>query len=194
MWKIKPETCKLLNDLEIYRGDKCYLKVNKDCKVLKLFYNDKLKGYAFRGSIEYAVDTIVEMPNGAVGKPVQRSGIDTVVVIMDPLPSLQLSNIEVDEDFIEKIQKVLEDVQSEKIGLKEFERFSKEYFIAIFPREKYYEIILSKKGKLIYIDKGITFISKGDKSILVSRNGVIMSSGTKVFYTGVRNGHRVMVT
>ncbi|RLE81604.1 MAG: hypothetical protein DRJ52_03815 [Thermoprotei archaeon] len=183
MWKIEPKTFELKEETELFRNSKCYLKVKQGAKVLKISYRDRHVGYAFKGPLEYAVDTVIETSQGALGKSVKVSREDVVLVFMNPLPELKLSEAEADVDFIEEVLDICEELAEErKINLKALRSESK-YFTAVFPRENYYEIIVAKENKLVYVSKNIVYITAPpDKNILVSKNNIVVSYKNKLLY------------
>jgi len=183
MWKIEPKTFELKEETELFRNTRCYLKVKQGAKVLKVSYRDRHVGYAFKGPVEYAVDTVIETSQGALGKSVKVSREDIVLVFMNPLPKLKLSEAEADVDFIEEVLDMCEKLTEErKVSLKAL-RGESEYFTAVFPRENYYEIIVAKKDKLVYVSKKTVYVAaSSSKNILVSENRIVISSKNKLLY------------
>jgi len=185
MLKIEPRTYELLEEEEVFRNVKCYLKVQEGSKALRIFYEDEQVGCAFKGWIEYAVDTLVETPKGVIGRPVKRSGEDTVIVFIEPLPKLRLREIETDRDFIEEVLNICKELFKErKIGLEDI-CYKIEHFIAIFSRGERYEMIVAKGDKLVYTSSDLTYvISPPNRVILILSGSVLISSKDKLVYRG----------
>jgi len=70
--KLGNQPGKLIRDLVLLQNEKCIVKACASALTLPILVDDETRGHLFFGKGQLTMDTIVETPRGAVGKPWSR--------------------------------------------------------------------------------------------------------------------------
>ncbi|RLE65461.1 MAG: hypothetical protein DRJ47_05070 [Thermoprotei archaeon] len=176
MWKLDKEVYRLNENKVFLDHPKCRLTVGENSILAKVFFNDHHVGYVVQGYVEFFVDTILETSEGAVGKPVRKTGHQTFIYLSKQPPEMNLSPTG-DKEFWAKAYSLCE-----KFFKQNEYRLHKGHIVA-FPVGDKFEILVLKNNKLVYISLSKIFVSKMDHGVLLENKRdarrVITSAGEK---------------
>ena len=168
------------------RAEKASVEIKKNAFAVPIKVEEEKVGYIFVGQGKLVVDAIVETEEGAFGKPIERALSE---------PFLMLGNIEQTSQHFhpashDDLKKAAVDEKTVLDGAQELlDRFSSKsavhghadlrnhsgWIFAFSNGENALDHLVSKSSELVYNAKGMSFVSKGNKSILRSSGQVVLS-------------------
>lgn len=142
-----------------------------------------LEGFYVHGYGSFLLDSIVEAEMGAIGEPLRRELKDPFI-FLGPLEEDPNFSTASEEDLKEAGYEDIDDmVQKAEEICKEFSKhihctcFGRtQGTIVAFPRGGTFDILVVKDGKITYHEAGMTFVSSGDKNILLGRGREVVVS------------------
>ena len=176
----------------LYRVDKASVEVNKNLLAVPIKVDDKRVGYVFLGQGKLLVDAIVETEEGAFGKPIERVLSEPFLMLGNteqasqhfcPASHDDLKRATADEKtLLDRAQGLLDRFSSKSAvhGCEDLRNHSGCIF-AFSNGENALDHLVSKGSELVYNDKDMSFVSKGDKSILRSSEKVVLSHHGRSF-------------
>lgn len=170
----------------LYRADKASVEVNKNMLAVPIKVDDKRVGYVFLGQGKLLVDAIVETEEGAFGKPIERTLSEPFLMLgnteqtsqhFSPATHDDLKKAGMDErTLLDGAQRLLDRFSSRSTAHGHANLCNHNGCIFAFSDgENALDHLVSKGSELVYNDKDMSFVSKGDKSILHSSGQVILS-------------------
>jgi hypothetical protein len=176
----------------LYRADKASVEVSKNLFAVPIRVEDKRVGYVFLGQGKLLVDAIVETEEGAFGKPIERTLSEPFLMLGNTEQTSQhfsqashddLKKADVDErTFLDRAQRLLDRFASKSAGHRHADLCNHSGWIFAFSNgENALDHLVSKGSELVYNDKDMSFVSKGDKSILRSSEKVVLSHHGRSF-------------
>lgn len=177
MWRLEETAYKLERTTSLLESPKCRLEVGEGALLAKVFLEGRHAGYVIRGPVKYAVDTVLETPEGAVGMPVKREGEHMFMYLRHPPPEVELTPV-VNEEFLREARDLCERL------FKRSECKPWGGHIVVFPARGGFEVLVVKGDKLTYTSSQRVFVSSisGEKEVLVEKAGglVIIRKGDSV--------------
>ncbi len=176
----------------LYRADKASVEVNKSLLAVPIKVDDKRVGYVFLGQGKLLVDAIVETEEGAFGKPIERALSEPFLMLgnteqtsehFSPASHDDLKRVGVDEKTLQdRAHGLLDRFASKSVSHGHADLRNHNGWIFAFSNgENALNHLVSKGSELIYNDEDLSFVSKGDKSILRSSEKVVLSHHGRSF-------------
>jgi hypothetical protein len=176
----------------LYRADKASVEVSKNLFAVPIRVEDKRVGYVFLGQGKLLVDAIVETEEGAFGKPIERTLSEPFLMLgnteqtsqhFSPASHDDLKKAAVDErTLLDGAQGMLDRFSSGSTAHGHADLCNHNGCIFAFADgENALDRLVSKGSELVYNDKDMSFVSKGDKSILRSSEKVVLSHHGRSF-------------
>lgn len=180
---------KTIEDLTLFRNDRCLVELSKRTLALPLTFDEKLQGYVFHGIGKLVVDSIVETTRGAVGRPTVKT-LDRPFLMLgraedlreslEPADALDLREVgyESTTEFIEEASEFCEDLLKERHTNGDFDRQSSHLFV--FKSEKGdSDVLVAKKKGFVFKSGRKIYVSKGSKSVLQCPGEIVVSKKGK---------------
>jgi hypothetical protein len=176
----------------LYRADKASIEVNKNMLAVPIKVDDKRVGYVFLGQGKLLVDAIVETEEGAFGKPIERALSEPFLMLgnteqtsqhFSPASHDDLKKATVDEKtLLDRAQELLDRFSSKStVHGRDDLRNHSGWIFAFSNGENALDHLVSNGSELVYNEKDLSFVSKGDKSILRSSEKVVLSHRGRSF-------------
>lgn len=176
----------------LYRAEKASVEIEKNTFAVPIKVEEEKIGYVFVGQGKLVVDAIVETEEGAFGKPIERALSEPFLMLGDtdqtsqhfrPANHSDLKEAAVDErTILDRAQGLLDRFASKSTAHEHADhRYHSGWIFAFSNGENALDYLVSKGSKLVYTAKDMSFVSKGDESILRSSEKVVLSHHGKSF-------------
>ena len=192
------ENCQLGNTVSktseattLWRTEKGIIEINKNTLAIPIKLGDKERGYVFRGSGKFLLDTIVETEEGAIGKPVEKELDEPFLMLGDTEETQKHLATASEEDFakmgyqnqqefVDRAEDLCDQFFKKK-GVHDHQRFDEHRgFIFAFQNENSkLDILVTKGSKLVYKAIDMVFVSNENKIVLKSPSEVVCLSNGK---------------
>lgn len=205
--KLGKQPSKLNHDLILLENEKCIIEVAKGTLTLPILIDETAQGCFFAGKGRLTLDTIVETPEGAVGKPMNNDLTQPFLMFGETAPLSEALSPAIDEDFSKMGCNDLADFLvkaneafskffsggNRSIGLEsKFEKRS--IMFAFLNTHDKWDVLISKGDKIIYTSEGRVYISsdldedfetrsahvlfaRNGKTVVVGRHNVLVDYG-----------------
>jgi hypothetical protein len=176
----------------LYRVEKVSVEIEKNMFAVPIKVKEEKVGCVFVGQGKLLVDAIVETDEGAFGKPIERVLSEPFLMLgnteqtsqhFSPASHDDLKRATVDEKtLLDRAQGLLDRFSSKSAvhGREDLDNHSG-WIFAFSNGENALDHLVSKGSELVYNDKDMSFVSKGDKSILRSSEKVVLSHHGRSF-------------
>jgi hypothetical protein len=176
----------------LYRVEKASVEIKKNTFAIPIKVEEEKAGYVFIGQGKLVVDAIVETEEGAFGKPIERALSEPFLMLgnseqtsqhFHPVTHDDSKEATVDEKtLLDRAQRLLDRFSSKSAVHEHADLCSRSGCIFAFSNgENALDHLVSKGSKLVYNTKDMSFVSKGDKSILRSSEKVVLSHHGRSF-------------
>jgi len=176
----------------LYRAEKASVEIEKNAFAVPIKVEEEKVGYVFVGQGKLVVDAIVETEEGAFGKPIERALNEPFLMLgnteqtsqhFSPASHDDLKKADVDEKTLLDGAQGLLDRFSSKSAVRGHEELDNHsgWIFAFSNGENALDHLVSKGSELVYNAKDMSFVSKGDKSILRSSEKVVLSNHGRSF-------------
>lgn len=176
----------------LYRVEKASVEIEKHTFAVPIKVEEEKVGYVFVGQGKLVVDAIVETEEGAFGKPIKRALSEPFLMLgnteqtsqhFSPASYDDLKRGAVDErTVLDGAQELLDRFSSKSAVHGRADLCNHSGWIFAFSNgENALDHLVSKGSELVYNDKDLSFVSKGNKSILRSSGRVVLSRHGKSF-------------
>ena len=170
----------------LYRTEKASVGIEKNTFAVPIKVEEEKVGYVFVGQGKLVVDAIVETEEGAFGKSIERALSEPFLMLGNteqtsqhfrPASCDDLKRAALDErTLLDRAQKLLDQYASKSTVSGHADLCSHSGWIFAFSNgENALDHLVSKGSELVYNAKGMSFVSKGNKSILHSSGRVVLS-------------------
>ena len=170
----------------LYRAEKASVEIEKNTFAVPIKVEGEKVGYVFVGQGKLVVDAIVETEEGAFGKPIERALSEPFLMLgnteqtsqhFNPASHDDLKRAAVDErTLLERAQGLLDRFSSKNTVHGHADLCNHSGWIFAFSNgENALDHLVSKGSELVYNAKDMSFVSKGNKSILQSSGQVVLS-------------------
>jgi hypothetical protein len=170
----------------LYRAEKASVEIEKNTFAVPIKLEEEKVGYVFVGQGKLVVDTIVETEEGAFGKPIERTLSEPFLMLGNteqtsqhfrPASHDDLKKSAVDErTLLDSAQRLLDRFSSKSAVHGPADLCNRSGWIFAFSNgENRLDHLVSKGSELVYNAKDMSFVSKGNKSILHSSGRVVLS-------------------
>jgi len=170
----------------LYRVEKASVEIEKNMFAVPIKVEEEKVGYVFVGQGKLVVDAIVETDEGAFGKPIERALSEPFLMLGNteqtsqhfrPASHDDLKRAAVDErTLLDRAQGLLDRFSSKSAVHGRLDLCNHSGWIFAFSNgENALDHLVSKGSELVYNAKDMSFVSKGNKSILRSSGRVVLS-------------------
>lgn len=170
----------------LYRVEKASVEIEKNTLAVPIKVEGEKVGYVFVGQGKLVVDAIVETEEGAFGKPIERALSEPFLMLGNTEQTSQhfssanhddLKKAAVDErTLLDGAQRLLDRFSFKSTAHGHADLCNHSGWIFAFSNgENALDHLVSKGSELVYNAKDMSFVSKGNKSILRSSGRVVLS-------------------
>ncbi len=170
----------------LYRVEKASVEIEKNMFAVPIKVEEEKVGYVFVGQGKLLVDAIVETEEGAFGKPIEHALNEPFLMLGDteqtsqrfsPASHDDLKKADVDETtLLDRAQRLLDRFASKSTAHGHADLGNHSGWIFAFSNgENALDHLVSKGSELVYNAKDMSFVSKGNRSILHSSGRVVLS-------------------
>lgn len=182
-YEIGEHPLKTVENINLLKTDRCVVNILRDSLALPILIDRKTRGYFFHGAGELLIDTIIETTRGAVGESTDRHLAEPFIMVggtkqvegrVGPADASDLSRegYENREGFLEKVEDVCKRVFGRRIHCDNFDETHASLFL-FTKGEDGEDVLVSKGDKLVYTSEDGVCVFKGEKGVL-KRPGVIV--------------------
>lgn len=176
----------------LHHSDKASIEIGNDALAVPIKLREEEVGYVFLGQGRLLVDAIVETEEGAFGKPVQRVLDEPFLMLGDAEQiSQHFSRVSSDElkrtatnekAIFSRAQEFLDRFSSRNsVNGPEHACSRKSWVFAFSNGDSAMDFLVTEDSRLVYTTKDMSFISKGEKSILHTSGQVVLSKQGRPF-------------
>jgi hypothetical protein len=180
------------------RVEKASVEIEKNTFAVPIKVEEEKVGYVFVGQGKLVVDTIVETEEGAFGKPIERALSEPFLMLgnteqtsqhFSPASHDDLKRAAVDErTLLDKAQGLLGRFSSKSTVHGRVDLCNHSGWIFAFSNgENGLDHLVLKGSELVYNARDMSFVSKGNKSILRSSGRVVLSRHGKPIVVNTPN-------
>lgn len=196
--KLGTQPNKLTQDTTLLQNDKCIVKATSGTVTLPILTDNTTIGQLFIGKGQLTLDTIVETPRGAIGKPLIRDltpnqpfimlgGTKDLTENLTQATNQDLADIgyKSTDEFLKTANEIFDQFAHNRHSHVDIDLDT--HIFAFANRHEKWDFLISKDDKLVYTSKHKVYVSKnngetvslGQGSILVARKGktVVIGGG-----------------
>jgi hypothetical protein len=155
---------------------------------------DRQKGCVFHGHDKLVLDMIIEIEEGAIGRPIENrtdrpfmmlGGTEAVQRNLDPASQedFTVMGYAKQQEFVAKAEDLLDRFHGRSLGLsgREFSSVGHGLVFSFQEEINGLDILLVKGEKIVYKTRGTAFVSDGSKAVLKGSDGIVcVSNGRSV--------------
>lgn len=167
--KLGDQPCKLTKDFTLFKNEKCIIETTSGALAVPIMIDESTYGYFFAGKGKLTLDTIIETPKGAIGKPLIKdlhqpflmfSKISKIQESLAPATAQDISDMGYRDvqDFLAKSNQTLDQFAWHSHSHFDLEEGS--YIFAFVNEHNKWDMLVSKGDKLVYTSKDKVYISK----------------------------------
>jgi hypothetical protein len=198
--RLGKQPSKLVRDLTLLQNEKCIVEASEGTLTLPIIVDDATRGHFFVGKGQLTLDTIVETPQGAIGKPMNRKFNQPFLMFSETHNISEALSPATNEDFSQSGYEDLADFlvranlvfsqffscSSKGINLRNFEKDSQVF--GFFNTHDQWDVLISKDDNLVYASAGKVYISEDlDENSETSSAHVLFGGNGKTVIVGKNN-------
>jgi len=185
-YQLDDSVLKTSDSLVLLKTERGLVEIGKDGLAVAVKLDGVVRGYVFQGRCKFALDTIVETKDGAIGKPIEKE-VKKPFLALGSSEELQRGlgttndddlkrmGYENPQQFLTEAKELLNHFSQRRMGYCNCSHDS-EGSIFAFPNEAgRVDILFADGSKLVYKAVGMIFIADGNKTVLRSPEHVIVS-------------------
>jgi len=192
-YRLDSTVSKATEDLALWRTEKGFVEIGKNCLAIAIKLDDKTKGYVFHDDGKLLLDTIVETEEGAIGRPIDKKLNEPFLMLGDTeeiqrhlTPAnnedLKERGYENEQGFMDKAEGLLDQFSGRARVLKHECCSDSNGFVFAFPNDAAkLDILVAKGSKLVYKAINTVFVSDENKVVMKTADEMILSSDKKSF-------------